>query len=156
MDYRGAKAPDLKIILPLAYAYAEEQAAQHPHLKLAANYQEFVQSGLGQAIAHPAAFVCVAEENGVAVGYAVGQLQEPPPVFEAVPYVFLSDLYVKPEFRGQGVEQALVERIRGWGLLQGATRFSSVAITDSAQAQALAAAGYRRAQDLWFLDVEQG
>jgi GNAT superfamily N-acetyltransferase len=53
-------------------------------------------------------------------------VQEPPPLFEPEMYVFVSDLYVDPAFRRQGLATALVERVRGWGLVKGIYRLSLV------------------------------
>lgn len=154
MEYRRAKTSDHKHILPLAEAFAHEQAELHPHLTLAENAGEYITSGLAQALAAPTACVVVAEQDGQVVGYAVGQMQEPPPVYLPEAYIFLSDLYAAPEFRAEGVLQALVERVRGWGLINGIARFSSVAMVGSEQAMALRDAGYAPMQELYFMEIK--
>lgn len=140
LEFRQAKPTDLKALLPLVEAYAREQQAGMPVNQLTDQFMEFVRSGIAQALDHPAACVMVAEETGegkpVPVGYAVGTLQEPPPIFEPEPYIFVTDLYVAPEHRRQGVGTALVERIRGWGWVKGINRIS-LAIPANSPAQGL-------------------
>lgn len=138
IEYRVAKKTDLKALLPLVEAYAQEQQEQVPINTLAANYMEFAKSGIAQALEHPAACVIVAEEVGEGAprmaGYAVGMVQEPPPLFEPEMYIFISDLYVGPAYRRQGLATALVERVRGWGWVKGINRVSLVLpVNSSAQ-----------------------
>jgi len=132
IEYRQAKPSDLKGLLPLVEAYAREQQNQMPINALTENFMEYARSGIAQAVQHPAGCVMVAEEGGARiVGYAVGMVQEPPPIFEAEMYTFISDLYVDPAFRRQGVGTALVERVRGWGWVKGINRLSLVLPTGS-------------------------
>jgi GNAT superfamily N-acetyltransferase len=130
IEYRQAKPTDLKALLPLVEAFAREQETQMPVNTLTDNFMEFARSGIAQAVEYPAGCVMVAEdvEGGKAemVGYAVGMVQEPPPIFEPEMYVFISDLYVKPEYRRRGIGTALIERVRGWGWIKGIGRLSLV------------------------------
>jgi GNAT superfamily N-acetyltransferase len=129
IEYRAGKPTDLKQLLPLVEAFAREQQEQVPVNQLAPNFMEFARSGLAQALEHPAAVVMVAEElegKPRIVGYAVGMLQEPPAIFNPELYTFISDLYVAPEYRRQGIGSGLVERVRGWGYMKGAFRVSLI------------------------------
>lgn len=130
IEYRQAKPSDLKELLPLVEAFAREQQDMMPVNTLAEKFMDFARSGIAQAVEHPAAVVMVAEETSgdkpVMIGYTVGMLQEPPPIFEAELYTFVSDLFVQPEYRRQGIATALVERVRGWGWVKGVTRISLV------------------------------
>lgn len=130
VEFRQAKPSDLKGLLPLVEAYAREQQQQTPINALTDNFMEFARSGIAQAVEHPAACVMVAEDaqGGTMrmVGYAVGMAQEPPPIFEQEMYTFISDLFVDPEYRRQGIGTSLVERVRGWGWMKGITRLSLV------------------------------
>lgn len=138
IEYSVAKPTDLKGLLPLVQAYACEQQSQVPINKMAENYMEFARSGIAQAIEHPAACVMVAVDTEApeprVVGYAVGMVQEPPPIFEPEMYTFVSDLFVDPAYRRRGIATALVERVRGWGWVKGITRMSLVLpVNSSAQ-----------------------
>jgi len=140
--YRMGRAADLERLLPLVEAYARETHAALPLYPLRADFMEQVRAGVAQTLEHPAGCVMLAEAEtpgGAATdlaGYAIGMLQEPPGIFRPEPYVFLSDLYVRPEYRRRGIGTALVERVRGWGWIKGVRRFSLVLPVDS-PAQAL-------------------
>lgn len=150
IEYRGARIHDLKQLMPLMEAFVRERAGIMDQ-KLRENFMEFARGGMAQALESPAAFVCLAEEGGCAIGYAVGAIQEPPPLFEDVPYIFISDLYVQPAARGRGVGTALVERVRGWGLMRGVTRCSMVVPVQSDAARKLAArVGARQVEGLYY------
>jgi GNAT superfamily N-acetyltransferase len=155
IEYRLAKPTDLKALLPLAHDFAISQQEQTPtDNQLTKRFMEYVQSGLAQALEHPAACVLVAEVEKEGkrqvVGYAVGMMQEPPPIFEAEAYTFLSDLYVLPEYRGQGIGTALVERVRGWGWTKGIGRVSAVAPNGSPVGRILAKLGFVPIQTMYY------
>ncbi|HLO04074.1 MAG TPA: GNAT family N-acetyltransferase [Symbiobacteriaceae bacterium] len=155
IEYRLAKPTDLKALLPLAEAFAHEQQSQTPtDNQFTDRFMEYVHSGLAQTLAAPVACVMVAEAEvegkQSVVGYAVGVLQGPPPIFEDVPYIFLSDLYVLPEFRRQGVGTALIERVRGWGWVKGVYRVSSVAPTGSPVHSILGRLGFLPVQTMYY------
>jgi ribosomal protein S18 acetylase RimI-like enzyme len=153
-----AKPTDLKAILPLVEAYAREQQSEMPINTLTGNFMDFVRSGIAQAIEHPAGCVMLAEEtDGPApklVGYAVGMVQEPPPIFEPEMYTFLSDLYVDPACRRQGIGAALVERVRGWGWTKGITRLSLVLPANNAAEGLYRKLGFKPIQTMLYYKDE--
>lgn len=140
--YRMGRVADLQGLLPLMEACARETHAALPLYPLREDFMDQVRAGLAQALEHPAGCVMLAEAatsagtSPVIAGYAIGMLQEPPGIFQPEPYVFLSDLYVRPEYRRRGIGTALVERVRGWGWLKGVRHFSLILPVDS-PAQAL-------------------
>lgn len=158
MEYRQARPTDLKQLLPLVEAYAREQEKQMPVNTLTDNFMEFARSGIAQAIQHPAGCVMVVEETGGAkpemVGYAVGMAQEPPPIFENEMYTFISDLYVKPEHRRQGIATALIERVRGWGWVKGISRLSLVLPVDCPAQGLYAKLGFKPVQTMLYYKDE--
>lgn len=158
IEYRLAKPTDLKALLPLVEAYANEQQAEMPINKLAENFMEFVRSGIAQAVESPAACVMLAEElesgKPELAGYAVGMVQEPPPIFEPEMYLFMSDLYVKPEFRRQGIGTALAQRVRGWGWVKGIYRFSLAVPTGNAAQGLFEKLGFRPIQTMLYSHEE--
>nr|PZN73839.1 MAG: hypothetical protein DIU55_02065 [Bacillota bacterium] len=113
---------------------------------------QFAKTGLAQAIEHPAAVVMLAEDEGREgpVGYCVGSLQEPPALFRPELYTYISDLYVLPEYRRQGIGTGLVERVRGWGYLKGAFAVSLIAPTGSAAVRLAERIGMRPIQVLMY------
>ncbi len=158
IEYRQAKPNDLEAVMPLVEAFAREQADQMPVNTLAENFVQFARSGMAQAIQHPAACVMLAEETGgekpEVVGYAVGMAQEPPAIFEPQMYTFVSDLYVKPEYRRQGIGTALVERVRGWGWVKGINRLSLVLPVNSPAQRLYEKLGFKPIQTMLYFQDE--
>lgn len=152
IEYRQARPSDLEALLPLVEAFAREQESQMPINTLTDNFMQFARAGIAQAVQNPAGCVMVAEETegdaAKMVGYAVGMAQEPPPIFEPVTYLFVSDLYVVPGHRRQGVGRALVERVRGWGWVKGIYRVSLVLPTSSPAQELYAKLGFRPVQTM--------
>ncbi len=66
----------------------------------------------------------VAERTGAAevVGFVTAARWAPPPIYESAAEVYVSELYVAPEARRQGVGAALVEAVRRWAEEVGAER----------------------------------
>lgn len=52
--------------------------------------------------------------SGGVVGYIVGELQDRPPVARVGSYGFVSDIFVREEWRRHGAGQALFEELRRW------------------------------------------
>jgi ribosomal protein S18 acetylase RimI-like enzyme len=158
IEYRLAKPSDLKALLPLVEGYAREQQTQMSINALTEQFMEFARSGIAQAVEHPTACVMVAEDlsgpKPVMVGYTVGMIQEPPPIFEPEMYTFISDLYVAPEYRRQGVATALIERVRGWGWVKGITRLSLVLPTENPAHGLYAKIGFKPIQTMLYYKDE--
>ncbi len=150
VEYRGATIQDLDALLPLVEAFVRERAGLM-NQKLRENFMETATEAMVQTMEHPATFVCVAEAGSQVVGYASGLIQEPPPLFEDESFLFLADLYVQPELRRQGVGTALVERVRGWGLMRGIARCSMVVPLQSEGAAKVAGrVGARLVEGLYY------
>lgn len=159
MTYRAAGPTDLELLLPLVEAYARESQRELPLYALRDDFLDQVRDGMAQVLEHPAGCVMLAEDEDEAqcrtVGYCVGVLQEPPSIFRPEPYVFISDLYVHPEYRRQGIGTALVERVRGWGWIKGIGRLSAVMPTDSAARTLFTRLGFAPVQTLLYHKDDQ-
>lgn len=156
--YRAAGSADLERLLPLVEAFALESQQLLPLYILREDFLAQVRDGMALALEHPAGCVMLAEDEAFPgpVGYAVGMLQEPPTIFRPEPYVFLSDLYVRPDQRRKGIGTALVERVRGWGWLKGVSRLSLVLPTASPAHGLYAKLGFLPVQTmLYHKDVER-
>lgn len=156
IEYRAGTPQDLEELVPLVEAFAREQQKLVRINEFAPNFVEVARSSVAQALEHPAAVVMVAEEkkedSSLIVGYAVGLLQEPPALFKPDPYVFVSDLYVFPKYRRRGIGTALLERVRGWGFVKNAFRFSAVLPVGSAAQGLFERMGFRAIQTMVYAD----
>lgn len=160
IHYRAGMPDDLAGLMPMVEAFAREQQRLVQVNELAPGFMDVARSSVAQALEHPAAVVMLAEERsgekeegpGRIAGYAVGMLQEPPALFRPRPYVFVSDLYVLPEYRRRGIGTALVERVRGWGYLKGAFRLSAILPAGSPAQALFERLGFRPIQTMMYAD----
>jgi len=68
--------------------------------------------------------VLVAEEDEALVGYNLGMVIDLlPDVFVSERAGMIADVYVRPEWRGQGVGTALMSAMRDWFALRGVTHY---------------------------------
>lgn len=61
-----------------------------------------------------AVFVAATDVGGL-VGLATGRRSEQPPLFDRDPVLVVDGLYVTPEHRGEGIADALLDRLEDWG-----------------------------------------
>lgn len=153
--YRAARPTDLERLLPLVEAFARESQRELPLYALRDDFLDQVRDAMAQVLENPAGCVMLAEEDDAhaqaqLVGYAVGMLQEPPSIFRPEPYIFISDLYVCPAYRRQGIGTALVERVRGWGWIKGIGRLSAVLPAESGARTLFARLGFAPVQTLLY------
>lgn len=78
--------------------------------------------------------VLVAEEDTVMVGYILGMVIDLlPDVFLAERAGMVADVFVRPEWRGQGVGTALMSAMRDWFVLRGVTHYELYVAAVNAQ-----------------------
>ncbi len=63
--------------------------------------------------------VFIALENKQVLGFLVARIEPPTPLFAGSYHGFLSDTYVRPEYRRQGIMQALYKAAADWLAAQG-------------------------------------
>ncbi|CAN5486234.1 hypothetical protein BH10BAC5_BH10BAC5_26320 [soil metagenome] len=56
----------------------------------------------------------IADQNGNAVGYVMGWLTERPPIYEKRKTAYLSNIFVKDDFRNSGAGKKLYEEMEKW------------------------------------------
>ncbi len=56
----------------------------------------------------------IADIKGKAVGYVMGWLEERPPIYEKKKVAYLSNIFVKEEFRNSGAGKKLYEEMEKW------------------------------------------
>lgn len=64
----------------------------------------------------PTAEVVVAEIDGQLVGSGYALIKEAKPYLKHSHYAYLGFMYVKPEYRGQGINRAILEALKQWAI----------------------------------------
>jgi len=92
----------------------------------AKNYGEFLQERMGSG-----GVVFIAELGGKTAGYSLVFAKDEIPIFEIETYGYISDLYVKEEFRGKGVSSSLKEAAVAWCKKKGLKHISIALYPDN-------------------------
>jgi GNAT superfamily N-acetyltransferase len=71
---------------------------------------------LAYLIGTPIAEVIVAEIDGELVGSGYALIKEAKPYLKHAHYAYLGFMYVKPEYRGQGINKAILEALKQWAV----------------------------------------
>lgn len=79
----------------------------------------------------------VAETDGELVGYASAGLVESPPIYERGRRAHIDSLYVKPDFRRQGIARRLIDRVEAWAIENDCALLGITAHTENAPARRL-------------------
>jgi RimJ/RimL family protein N-acetyltransferase len=74
-------------------------------------------------ITSPVTEVIVAEYNNEVIGSGYARLEDSKVFLKHPKHAFLGFMYVKPEHRGKGVNNKIMEALRKWALSHGVTEF---------------------------------
>lgn len=115
INIRTAKLEELPILLKFEQGII---SAERPYDETLLP-DEFHYYDLAERIADPDAEVVVAEIDGklIASGSAVIKEGKPYNIFER--YAFLGFMYVEPEYRGQGLNRLIIEKLVEWSHQKG-------------------------------------
>jgi GNAT superfamily N-acetyltransferase len=105
---RRAAAADLPVLAALRWEFRTDGAAP---VEERAAFEARFREQVGAALGGGSWLVWVAEEDGAVVGhaYAARIAKLPNPVDEAETHLYVSNVYVRPEYRGRGLGAALLE-----------------------------------------------
>ena len=81
--------------------------------------------------------IYVAAENGNLVGYIALDWRDAAPIFERDGSMYITELYVKEDYRSQGIGSELIERGEQWAIKQGIDRVSLTVNQSNGSAQDL-------------------
>lgn len=115
LKIRQAKIEELGTLLEFEQGIAEAERPFNPTLKTG----EIHYYDLAELVKSPMAAVFIAEFEGspIASGYVLEKEAED--YLKHDRYAYLGFMYVKPEFRGQGVNQKILDALLGWAKERG-------------------------------------
>lgn len=112
---RAALPADLDILLSFEQGIIEAERPFDSTLKDG----EIHYYDLGQMIIAPDVEVIVAELDGEVIGSGYARIMIPKSYLKHSRYCYLGFMYTKPEHRGKGVNNKVLEALKAWSLSQG-------------------------------------
>lgn len=76
---------------------------------------------LEEMITAPHIELLVAEKEGQLVGCGYARIEQAKPYLQHTHHAYLGFMYVEPEYRGQGLNQAILKALETWASQQGVT-----------------------------------
>lgn len=117
MIFRTASPDDLETLLEFEQGIVSAERPFNPTLKEGhINYYD-----IQALIASDNAEVAVAEVAGEMVGSGYALIKEASAYVQHDHYAYLGFMYVKPRYRGQGINQQLTEYLKDWARSRGLT-----------------------------------
>lgn len=111
---RRATEKDVSAVLPLWQEMMDVHAALDPRFRPSADGIDYWSEALAGWLEDENCCVFVADAGDRLVGYIVGWLHHPPPVFEPDVYGFVSDICVAADCRQRGTGRQLFEALKAW------------------------------------------
>lgn len=111
---RRARKEDQQQIGTLWLRLLREHTAMDPRFGVADDALERWSNDFKLWLVDEQSCVFVAEQEGRLVGFVTACLWEPPPIYAVSEEVYLNELYVVAEARGEGVGHRLVEVVKAW------------------------------------------
>jgi len=111
---RRALKEDQQQIGDLWLRLLDEHAAMDPRFGVAGDALERWLNDFRYWLVDEQSRVFVAEQEGALVGFITACLWEPLPLYAVSEEVYINELYVVAELRGQGVGRRLVEAVKAW------------------------------------------
>lgn len=119
---RRASLHDQEVLANLWVAFMHEQAARDHAFRPAADAEHRWRNDLPEWLRDETRRVYVAEHLDEIVGFVTAQRWTPPPIYAYAEEVYLGELYVLPDARGEGVGRRLVQQVQAWAEERGAER----------------------------------
>lgn len=116
---RPASPDDLNVLLTFEHGVITTERPFDPTLKDGAiHYYDIAQMIKAQHIE-----VVVAEINSEIIGSGYARIEESKDYLKHQKHAYLGFMYVKPGYRGKGVNQKVIQALQEWSLTQGITEF---------------------------------
>lgn len=125
---RNAKTADVKAIQELNKQLSEKEASEFDEtINTEFTLTEEAEEWYKQRITGEDGFVRLVEDSGEVVGYAIGGLHNAEEFRHTDKLAEIESMYLKPEYRGQGLGTQLVEKLRKWAIENNADRLRAEA-----------------------------
>ena len=111
---RNAKLKDVKAIAKLNYELMIHVGKYDKIFKMCKNPLPMMEGWRRKGVYSPRQKLMVAEDNGKIIGYINATIKQRPKIYEVAEVGFISDIYVAPEYRRQGVSKLLLDPILKW------------------------------------------
>ena len=137
MEIRQASRDDaVAIVENLWLPFAQEMAELDDYNALADDPREDAVDHRREKLSQANYCVKIAVEDDTFVGFASAEVQPSAPVFERGSTLAISEAYVQPEWRHQGIASALLDAIEAWGSQREYETVSLTVNTDNHTAKA--------------------
>ncbi|MFQ3294702.1 MAG: ribosomal protein S18 acetylase RimI-like enzyme [Halobacteriales archaeon] len=113
-----------ELIDDLWLPFAEEMAEIDPYNELADDARKHAFSYRRERLQDDDVATVVAVASGELAGYVEGEYRDPPPVFAREPEVYVEGVYVRPDYRREGLAENLMDRIEKWAVERECQRVS--------------------------------
>ena len=132
---REARATDADALGALWRAFLDEQSAFDERVAPAKDALDRWQNDFPVWLDDPAYQWVVAVRDGDLCGFVAAHRWAPPPIYRTVPEVYLTELYVRPSARRNGIARRLVHAVRDWATDGDAVRVRLQVLSANADAQ---------------------
>jgi ribosomal protein S18 acetylase RimI-like enzyme len=137
LKVRRASEADLERIVTLWLGLSRFHEPLDPSRRLRAGASEAWRKHVEPMLRSDDHQVLVAEMPGEGViGFAIGAIEERPPVFKSSPYGLIADIYAEPGFRRRGAGQRLFEELRDWFTARGVSEMELTVLSANSVGQA--------------------
>jgi len=115
IQIRAATSDDLPILFRFQQGIVEAERPFDPTLKEG----ELQYHDLPRIVDSPDSEIVVAMINGAIVGCGYGQIREAKSYLRHDRYCYVGLVFVLPEYRGTGVNQTILNRLKAWSVSRG-------------------------------------
>ena len=136
VEVRAAVREDQDQVIRLWAAMLDELSAHAPDIGPSPDFADRVAADFADRVRDPGCHISVAVSSGSITGFAQAELWQLPPIYRGREEVFISEIYVDPEYRGQRIGRMLFDEVARWARESGsrAIRARTVASSDSSRA----------------------